>query len=104
MQLVSGRATAREACRCSAGDRAEALIRVVKDKHADALVVGRRGRGQLEGLLLGSVSQKLASLTLRGDQCAVILIRVEMHSKICLVMYLGFMRFLSALVIGLGEV
>ncbi len=46
-----------------AGDPAEMLIKVAKDKHADALVVGRRGRGQLEGLLLGSVSQKLASLT-----------------------------------------
>ena len=46
----------------SAGDPAEALIKIVKDEHADALVVGRRGLGQLKGLLLGSVSQKLASL------------------------------------------
>ena len=46
----------------SAGDPAEALIKVAKDVHADAVVVGRRGLGQLKGLLLGSVSQKLASL------------------------------------------
>jgi nucleotide-binding universal stress UspA family protein len=50
-----------EAIRC-AGDPAEALIKVAEDEHADALVVGRRGLGQLKGLLLGSVSQKLASL------------------------------------------
>lgn len=54
-------ATKVETMRC-AGDPAEMLIKIAKDKHADAVVVGRRGRGQLEGLLLGSVSQKLASL------------------------------------------
>ena len=53
-----------------AGDPAEALIKVAKDEHADALVVGRRGLGQLKGLLLGSVSQKLASLA----PCVVIIV------------------------------
>lgn len=48
-----------ETIKC-AGDPAEALIKVGKKEHADALVVGRRGLGQL--LLLGSVSQKLACL------------------------------------------
>jgi nucleotide-binding universal stress UspA family protein len=44
------------------GDAAEAIIDVVKREKADILVVGRRGRSRLSRLLLGSVSQKLASL------------------------------------------
>jgi nucleotide-binding universal stress UspA family protein len=42
------------------GDPAETIIETVR--RGDILVVGRRGRGPLSGLLLGSVSQKLASL------------------------------------------
>jgi len=53
-----------------AGDPAEVLIDTVNRKHADAIVAGRRGRGRLEGLLLGSVSQKLTSLA----PCAVIVV------------------------------
>lgn len=53
----------------AAGDPAKVLIELVKSNHADAIVVGRRGRGQLEGLLLGSVSLKLASLA----PCTVII-------------------------------
>lgn len=44
------------------GDPAQAIIETIKRERADAIVVGRRGRGQLSGLLLGSVSQKLCSL------------------------------------------
>lgn len=44
------------------GDPTEAIIETVLREKADILVIGRRGRGPLSGLLLGSVSQKLASL------------------------------------------
>jgi len=44
------------------GDPTQAIIETIRLEHADAIVVGRRGRGRLSGLLLGSVSQKLCSL------------------------------------------
>jgi nucleotide-binding universal stress UspA family protein len=47
---------------CGWGDAAETIIDAVRSEKADILIVGRRGRGRLSGLLLGSVSQKLASL------------------------------------------
>ena len=52
------------------GDPAEAIIDVVKREKADILVVGRRGRSRLSRLLLGSVSQKLASLA----PCKVVIV------------------------------
>ena len=44
------------------GDPTAAILEVAKEQSADLIVVGKRGRGRLEGLLLGSVSQKLVSL------------------------------------------
>ncbi len=44
------------------GDPTESIINFARQHHADAIVVGRRGRGRLSGLLLGSVSQKLVTL------------------------------------------
>lgn len=43
------------------GPPTEAILDFAADKKADLIVAGRRGRGQLSGLLLGSVSQKLAA-------------------------------------------
>lgn len=52
------------------GDPAEVLIEIAKRVRPDAIVIGRRGRGRLAGLLLGSVSQKVASLA----PCVVIVV------------------------------
>lgn len=49
------------------GDPAEAILSAAQELRADVIVMGRRGRGRLEGLLLGSVSQKVVSLA----PCAV---------------------------------
>jgi len=52
------------------GDPAEVILETAERIHADAIVVGRRGRGRLAGLLLGSVSQKVATLA----PCVVIVV------------------------------
>jgi nucleotide-binding universal stress UspA family protein len=44
------------------GETAPTIIDIAREKGVDAIVVGRRGVGQVAGLLLGSVSQKLVSL------------------------------------------
>lgn len=60
----------RTALRVGWGDVTRSLIDIAKDGPVDMIVVGRRGRGQLAGLLLGSVSQKLVSLA----PCAVVVV------------------------------
>jgi nucleotide-binding universal stress UspA family protein len=52
------------------GDPASAIIETIHRESIDAVVVGRRGRGQLTGLLLGSVSQKVVTLA----PCIVIVV------------------------------
>jgi nucleotide-binding universal stress UspA family protein len=52
------------------GDPTQSIINFARQHNAEAIVVGRRGRGQLSGLLLGSVSQKLVTLA----SCPVIVV------------------------------
>lgn len=52
------------------GDVAQSLIDIAAGSSVEMIVLGRRGRGQLAGLLLGSVSQKLVSLA----PCAVVVV------------------------------
>jgi nucleotide-binding universal stress UspA family protein len=52
------------------GDPAEVIIETARRHQVEAIVKGRRGRSRLAGLLLGSVSQKVASLA----PCVVILV------------------------------
>jgi nucleotide-binding universal stress UspA family protein len=44
------------------GDIAHAILDIAKEKGVNAIIVGKRGIGRSEGILLGSVSQKLVSL------------------------------------------
>ncbi len=47
------------------GDVSQAIARIAEDRDADAIVVGKRGASGVAALLLGSVSQKLVSLSNR---------------------------------------
>jgi nucleotide-binding universal stress UspA family protein len=58
------------ALRCEWGDPAEAILDMARREKADAIVLGRRGRGPLTRLLMGSVSQKVASLA----PCTVVVV------------------------------
>jgi len=42
------------------GDPAEAILEAAESESADLIVMGRRGLGRLEGLLVGSVSERVA--------------------------------------------
>jgi nucleotide-binding universal stress UspA family protein len=53
-----------------AGEPAEVVLAIARERGIDAIVVGRRGRGRLAGLLLGSVSQKVVTLA----RCPVVVV------------------------------
>lgn len=52
------------------GDPAQSILEIAEREHPDLLFVGRRGRGRVAGMLLGSVSQKLAC----EAGCAVVVV------------------------------
>lgn len=53
------------------GNPATEILAMARDKSVDLIVVGSRGRGRLSGLLLGSVSQKVAA----HAPCSVMIVR-----------------------------
>lgn len=53
------------------GDPAEELVNFAESNGCDLIVVGRRGRGGLERLILGSVSSKIISISHRIDVLVV---------------------------------
>jgi len=53
------------------GPVAEAILNVAKTRETDLIVMGSRGRGRLQGALLGSNSQKVVSLA----NCPVLIVR-----------------------------
>ena len=53
------------------GKPARSLVDYAKAKHCDLIVVGSRGIGEMEAMLLGSVSQKVSLLS----SCSVLIVR-----------------------------
>jgi nucleotide-binding universal stress UspA family protein len=47
------------------GDTVEGILAIAEERDVELIVVGKRGAGPIEGLLIGSVSAKLASLSPR---------------------------------------
>jgi nucleotide-binding universal stress UspA family protein len=53
------------------GDPADQILAAARDRQADLIAIGARGHGRLAGLLLGSVSQKVVSLS----ACPILVVR-----------------------------
>ncbi|MEX6505372.1 universal stress protein [Jiella sp. M17.18] len=54
-----------------AGDPVRAIVETARENHADMIVLGSRGLGDAQGLLLGSVSHKVA----HAAPCTCIIVR-----------------------------
>jgi nucleotide-binding universal stress UspA family protein len=71
-QAVARRAGVKDiATRVETGDPARRILAAAKAENADLIVLGRRGLGALEGLVMGSVSTKVAGLA----DCACLTVR-----------------------------
>ena len=63
--------------RIEVGDVAGTVCRVAGELHADVIVVGSHGRGSIERILLGSVSEQVV----RHAPCPVLVVRPEPQPK-----------------------
>jgi len=70
VERIRQRGVAEAGTQAGWGDPAEVVIDTAREMQTDYVVMGRRGRGRLAGLLLGSVSQKVATLA----PCVVVLV------------------------------
>jgi nucleotide-binding universal stress UspA family protein len=48
--------------RVASGDPANEILRAAREEKADLIVLGTRGLGEVQGMLLGSVSRKVSNL------------------------------------------
>ncbi len=53
------------------GHPAASIVQIAKEKGCDLIVIGHKGKSMLEGLLLGSVSRRVAS----ESPCSVIIVK-----------------------------
>ena len=69
--------TAKVDKRIEVGDVGGTVCRVAADLNVDVIVVGSHGRGAIERILLGSVSEQIV----RHAPCPVLVVRPEPHEK-----------------------
>lgn len=70
-ELVAAGGAQRVGRRVASGDPAEAILEAARDTGADLIVMGSRGLGRLGGLVLGSVSAKVAA----AAECPVLTVK-----------------------------
>ncbi|HLJ19496.1 MAG TPA: universal stress protein [Stellaceae bacterium] len=72
-KLVGARKRLKATYISRAGDPAEEILACARDRSADALYLGSRGRGALGALILGGVSRKVAA----AAGCTVVIVPKE---------------------------
>ena len=70
-QLAKGAGHTFSSTSILSGAPGDSILASAEQKGTDLIVSGRRGHGQLKGILMGSVSQKLAA----GANCAVLTVK-----------------------------
>jgi len=76
--LAEGHGCTRAESTVELGDPAHMLVELADSYKAHAIVMGRRGTGNVSGLFLGSVSTKVSHLT----ECTVITVGTEIPRKV----------------------